>query len=41
MNNYLQLHEESTKLLDAHPELLKLDEPLIQQHLRHTKSDTF
>lgn len=39
MNNYLQLHEESTKLLDAHPELLKLDEPLIQQHLRHTGSE--
>lgn len=37
MVNYYKLYQESVEYLDKHPELLVLDEPLIQKHIKLDK----
>lgn len=37
MANYQELYNQSVQYLDKHPELLALDEPLIQNHLKNNK----
>ena len=40
MVNYYELYQESVEYLDNHPELLALDEPLIQKHIKLDKGPT-
>lgn len=40
MNDYSQLYKDSMELLDAHPELLKLDQMLIHQQLSQMNTET-